>query len=89
MNNSGSLGRSTYSKRLIKGKQRRALKEMKSLAEMKTPSECLKGRVSRLCAWANCHVSPFNSIVIETIESTDAGNGNNPIVIHYSLELLL
>ena len=49
----------------------------------------LKGRVSRLCAWANCHVSPFNSIVIETIESTDAGNGNNPIVMDYSLELLL
>ena len=40
-----------------------------------------KGRVSRLCAWANCHVSPFNSIVMETIESTDAENGNNPIVM--------
>ena len=33
----------------------------------------VQGRVSRLCAWANCHVSPINSIVIETIESTDAG----------------
>ena len=48
-----------------------------------------KGGVSRLCACANCHVSPFNAIVIETIESTDAGNGNNPIVMDYSLELLL
>ena len=48
-----------------------------------------KGRDSRLCAWANCHVSPFNSIVIETIKSTDTGSGNNPIVIDYSLELLL
>ena len=49
----------------------------------------VKGRVARFCVWANCRVSPFNSIVIETIESTDAGNGNNPIVIDYSLELLL
>ena len=37
----------------------------------------LKGRVSHFCAWANCHVGLFNSIVIEKIESTDAGNGNN------------
>ena len=41
----------------------------------------LKGRVSRLCAWANCHVRPFNSIVIKTIESTDAGNGKNAIEV--------
>ena len=30
---------------------------------------------------ANCHVSPFNSIVIEAIDSTDAGNGNNAIEV--------
>ena len=29
------------------------------------------------------------SNVLETIESNDAGNGNNPIVMDYSLELLL
>ena len=34
-----------------------------------------------------CHVSPFKSIVIETIESTQAGNGNNAIEVE--LELLL
>ena len=36
----------------------------------------VKGRVSPLCVWANFHVSPFHSIVIETIESTDRGNAN-------------
>ena len=41
----------------------------------------LNGRVSGFCAWANCHVNPFNSIVIETIESTEAGNGNNTIKV--------
>ena len=32
-------------------------------------------------AWANCHVSPFHSIVIETIERTDAGDGNSAIEV--------
>ena len=45
----------------------------------------VKGRVSCLCVWVNCHVSPFNSIVIETIESTEAGSGSNAIEV----ELLL
>ena len=44
----------------------------------------VEGRVSRLCALANCHVSSFNSIVIKTIESTDAGNGNNAIEVEFT-----
>ena len=36
---------------------------------------------SLLCAWANCHVTPTNSIVIETIESTDVGKGNDAIEV--------
>ena len=39
----------------------------------------VKGRVSRLCAWANCRVSPVHSIVLETMENTEAGKGNNVI----------
>ena len=38
----------------------------------------IKGKVSCLYSWVNCHVSSFNSTVIETIESTDAGNGTVP-----------
>ena len=37
----------------------------------------------RFCAWANCYISP-----IETIESTDAGNGNNTIKV-VKVELLI
>ena len=47
----------------------------------------LKGRVSRLCAWANCHVRPFTSIAIKTMEITNAGNGNNAIEVDLLITL--